>query len=133
MCASMYRCAWIHLHIYMYSYVLCFCVYACVFCASMYLCMRMYVEVHVCIYVSRCAWIHLHIYACMYACMQTSGCRQIALMILQLVVAERTAWIPRDCVCPIRHADVAMLFRLLAERPGHRPVLPWHCRTTLSL
>ena len=55
----------------MYSNELCFflfCVYVCVVCASRYLCMRMYVEVHVGIDVSRCAWIHLHIYACMYVC-----------------------------------------------------------------
>ena len=45
-----------------------FCVYVCVCCASRYLCMRMYVEVHVGIDVSRCDWIHLHIYACMYVC-----------------------------------------------------------------
>ena len=45
-----------------------FCVYACVFCASRYLCMRMHAEVRVGIDVSRCAWIHLHTYACMYVC-----------------------------------------------------------------
>ena len=54
-------------------------------------------------------------------------------MILQLVVAERAAWIAHDCVCPTRHADVAMVLKLLAQSPGHSPVLPWRVRTTLSL